>query len=345
MSKIAIITGANAMDSKTLARFLQHKDYRIILTYRRNSLFNESNWFFETQIDQDNRHKIAFEPCEITDQNSVRECITSVMNKYGRIDELYMIAAMSHVGQSFSQKEYSIQCNGQSYYFFLESLLHLSRSTRVYGALTSELAGNVPDGFLFNEQTAWNPKSPYGYGKQLGGMWIKHYRESTNSNMFACFGLLFNHSNWFRTKDFYISKVAHAAADIAAGNATELHLGNLAFSRDEHFSEYGVEMMWTMLQQSSPKDYVIGTGETHMGEEYLDHAFGKFNLDWHKYVKIDDSLKRPNEVVRLIADSSLAQKELGWNPKRMSFKKHMEYMCDVAWAQANDLYHVIPNVY
>ena len=198
MTKVAIITGANSMDSKSLARFLQWKDYHVVLTFRRNSLFTFADWYRETQIDPANLHRFSFEVCDITDQNSVRACLRAVVEKHGRIDELYMIAAMSHVGYSFAQREYSVQANGQSYYYFLEALRELSPKTRVYGALTSELAGNVPDGTTFNEDTIWHPRSPYAIGKALGGHWMQFYRESLDSRMFACFGILFNHSNTFQ---------------------------------------------------------------------------------------------------------------------------------------------------
>lgn len=345
MSKIAVITGANAMDSKSLARFLQYKDYKIVLTYRRNTLFNEANWLNEVQIEEANKDKIEFEPCDITDQNSIRECVKEILKRHGKIDELYMIAAMSHVGQSFKQKEYSILANGQSYYHFLETLKDLSKTTRVYGALTSELAGNVPNGTLFNEETVWHPRSPYSLGKQLGGGWINLYRESLDSQMYACFGILFNHSNFYRTPDFFIAKVAKAAASISLGKQKDLFLGNLDFYRDEHWSDFGVEMMWKMLQQDSPKDYVVGVGKTFHGEEYLNEAFNRVNLDWRDYVKTDESLKRPNEVYRLISDSSKAQKELGWNPNRMSFTDHMGHLVDYWLAKEDGQEYKIPNMW
>lgn len=345
MSKIAVITGANAMDSKSLARFLQYKDYKIVLTYRRNTLFNEANWLNEVQIEETNKDKIEFEPCDITDQNSIRECVKEILKRHGKIDELYMIAAMSHVGQSFKQKEYSILANGQSYYHFLETLKDLSKTTRVYGALTSELAGNVPNGTLFNEETVWHPRSPYSLGKQLGGGWINLYRESLDSQMYACFGILFNHSNFYRTPDFFIAKVAKAAAAISLGKQKDLFLGNLDFYRDEHWSDFGVEMMWKMLQQDSPKDYVVGVGKTFHGEEYLNEAFNRVNLNWKDYVKTDESLKRPNEVYRLISDSSKAQRELGWNPNRMSFTDHMGHLVDYWLAKEGGQEYKIPNMW
>ena len=345
MTKVALITGGNAMDSKSLSRFLQHKDYKIVLTFRRNSLFQKDKWFQEVQIDEKNIEKFDFEICDITDQNSVRECIKSTLKKHAKIDELYLIAAMSHVGDSFKQKEYSIMANGQSYYYFLETVKEFSNKTKIYGALTSELAGNVEKGFKFNEESVWNPKSPYSIGKALAGHWIKFYRESKDSNLFACFGILFNHSNWFRTNDFFIMKVCNAAASINAGIQKELKLGNLNFYRDEHWTDFGVEMMWKMLQNDTPKDYVIGSGKTYHGEEYLDLAFGYFNLDWKKYVKIEKSLFRPNEVVRLISDSSKAQKELGWNPDRLPLNEHINLLCEYCRHQVNNEPYILPNIF
>lgn len=331
MSKTALITGANGMDSKTLARFLSKKDYKIVLTFRRNSLFNIKDWFDETQIT--NKENIFFEPCDITDQNSVRTCLKNVLENHGKIDELYMLAAMSHVGSSFSQKEYCVQANGQSYYYFLEGIKDLTPKTKVYGALTSELFGGIGSG-IFNEESLWHPKSPYAIGKALGGHWIKYYRESKEDGLFCCFGILFNHSNFMRSEDFYVAKVCKAAADISQGLAKDIKLGNLTFYRDEHWTDYGVEMMWKMLQNESPKDYVIGTNETHCGEEYLETAFNYFNLNWENYVKFDKELIRPNEVDILTSDSRLAEKELGWNPKRLSFKDHIGRLC---------LFHALKN--
>lgn len=346
MNKIAVITGANSMDGKTLTHLLLSKDYTVILTYRRNTLYNEENIrsLFTDEL-MKYRGGVDFEICDITDHNSVKECILSILKKYGKIDELYLIAAMSHVGNSFKQKEYSIICNGQSYYYFLETLKTFSPTTRTYGALTSELAGNVPDGQLFNEESPWNPKSPYGYGKALAGYWIRHYRECSDSNLFCCYGVLMNHSNCYRTRDFLIRKVTSTFAKIVLGKEKKLKLAHLNFARDEHWSDFGCEMMWKMLQNEYPTDYVIGNGETHWGEEYLDIAADYFNLNWPDYVEFDDSLNRPNEVVRLIADPSKAERELGWRKNRISFKKHIALMCDFDYKLESGLNPTRPNVF
>ena len=318
------------MDSKELTHILLRRGARVILTYRRTtSLSLESiRELFAAELEANPNSHLEFETCDITDQNSVNQCVKSVLAKYGEIEHLYMIAAMSHVMASFSQKEYSIMANGQSYYYFLEAVKNLSPKTRVYGALTSELAGNVKPGETFNETSPWNPKSPYSYGKNLGGNWIKHYRESTDSNLFACFGILFNHSSAaYRTTDFFIRKLTNSFAKIALGKQDHIKFGFLDFWRDEGYSSFYAEQMINMLENPlGPVDYVIATGETHHAEEYLDETAAFFNIDWRKVVKVDDSLKRPREVERLVGDSTKAQKELGFRPNRMTFKQHIQLM-------------------
>ncbi len=345
MSKVCLISGARGMNAKTLARFLQDKDYQIILTYRRNSLFSIPQWFKDTQIEEKNQYKISFVACDIIDQNSVQECINEVLRGFGRLDELYLLAAMSHVGNSFAQKEYSIQANGQSYYYFLETLKFLSPKTRVFGAMSAELVGNTPDGTLINEESRWNPRNPYALGKQLGAGWIKFYRESTDCNLFACYGLLFNHSNAFRTKDFFCSKVCYYAAAISLGLEKELPLGNLDFYRDETLSDFYVEAMWKMLQGEEPRDYVLGNGVTYHGEEYLDTSFTLYGLDWKQYIKQDKSLLRPNEVYRLIADPRKAERDLGWVRNRITFKDHLRLISDFHYAKLMNKEFLIPDFF
>ena len=325
---IALITGANGMDAKTLTHFLLSKGYKVILTYRRNSYFDENTikkLFFQDLVDNPNS-KLECEVCDVSCQNSVTECIKSVIEKHSRIDELYHLAAMSHVGNSFKQKELSIVVNGQSHYYFLEALKNYSPKTKYYGAMTSELVGGMIDG-SFNEECKWNPKSPYAIGKALGARWIDFYRESEDSKLFSCYGILFNHSNIYRSLDFVIRKITNTAAKIYLGKEKELKLAHLNWARDEHWSDFGCEMMWKMLQLKTPQNFVIGNGETHWGEEYVELAFKCFDLDWKKYVKFDKNLVRPNEVIRLQADSTKAQNLLGWIPNRISFKKHIEILC------------------
>lgn len=329
MNNIALITGANGMDAKTLTHFLLKKGYKVVLTYRRNSFWDEEHikQSFADDLISNPLAELHLEVCDISCQSSVNECIKSVLKRHSRIDELYLLAANSHVGESFKNKELSIQTNGQSVYYFLECLKNLSPKTRTYFAATSELVGGIDSG-AFNEDCVWNPRSPYSIGKALGARWVNFYRDSLDSGMFCCYGILFNHSNTYRSKDFVSRKITNTAARIALGKTNELKLGHLEWARDEHFSDLGCSMMWAMLQKEKPNNYVIGTGETHWGEEFVDIAFSHFNLDWKKYVKFDESLKRPNEVVRLIADSTKAQKELGWRPNRVPFKDHLKLMCE-----------------
>lgn len=329
MNNIALITGANGMDAKTLTHLLLSKDYKVILTYRRNSFFDEKNIksLFKDDLIKYPNSKLECEVCDISCQNSVIECVKSTIEKHSRIDEIYHLAAMSHVGNSFKQKELSINVNGQSHYYFLEALKNHSSKTKYYGAMTSELVGGMIDG-SFNEECKWNPKSPYAIGKALGARWIDFYKESDDSKLFSCYGILFNHSNIYRNFDFVIRKITNTAAKISLGKEKNLKLAHLNWARDEHWSDFGCEMMWKMLQQKKPQNFVIGNGITHWGEEYVELAFNHFNLDWKKYIKFDKNLVRPNEVIRLQADSSKAQQLLGWVPNRISFKKHIELLCD-----------------
>jgi GDPmannose 4,6-dehydratase len=325
---IALITGANGMDCKTLTHFLLNKGYRVILTYRRNSFFDETNIknIFKNDLLKNPAANLECEVCDISCQNSVRECIKSIINKYSRIDELYHLAAMSHVGNSFKQKELSIIVNGQSHYYFLDAICHYSPATKYYGAMTSELVGGI-DNNSFSEECKWNPKSPYAIGKALGARWIDFYKESINTKLFSCYGILFNHSNEYRTVDFVIRKITNTAARIALGKSKELKLAHLNWARDEHWSDFGCEMMWKMLQLNTPNNFVIGNGECHWGEEYVNEAFSFFNLNWKDFVKFDTSLERPNEVVKLIANSAKAQEILGWIPNRITFKTHIQLLC------------------
>lgn len=351
-NKVALITGISGQDAKTLTHYLLSKNYVVVGTYRRNTQQNLSSIrnLFEDDLKNHPHSQLILESCDITDRNSIEECVKTVLEQFSEINEFYHLASQSHVGNSFKQKEYTISATGMSNYYILETLRNYSPKTKFYGALTSELAGNVPEGFIFNEETIWNPKSPYSIAKALGGHWIKFYRESTDSKLFACFGILFNHSNVYRTDDFFIRKVTKAAARISLGLQKELKLGNLAFARDEHLADFGVMMMHKMLQNNEPKDYVIGNGVCRYGEEFLDFAFGYFNLDWKKYVILDKDLLRPNEVVRLVADPSKAEKELGWKRNLFSFKNHIDLMCSFDYELASGKnpkfkshFHLYPN--
>ena len=277
--------------------------------------------------------------------------IKSIRKSYS----IYFLKSQIHYQKNINTKWYKknniapiVDYNGKVWCFHLEknhNFLVERNGYIVFSGNTSELAGNVKDGAFFNEETIWNPKSPYSIGKALGGHWIKFFRESNDSNLFACFGVLFNHSNVYRNLDFAIRKITNTAAKIILGKEKELRLAHLDWARDEHWSDFGCEMMWKMLQNSNPKDYVIGNGETHWGEEYVNLAFSYFNLSWKNYVKFDETLIRPNEVVRLVSDSFKAEKELGWKRNRMSFKQHIELLCKYDYDLESGLNLKRPNVF
>lgn len=335
--KTAIVVGITGMDGSAMARFLLSKNYNVVGTYRKNSKFNENDTqtIFGAKLD--------LQYCEITDFHSVAELFKTVLLKYGSIDEIYLIAAQSHVGFSFKEPEKTVLTNGMSAYNFLENIRLMTAKTRLYFCATSELFGGDPTKEAFNEKSPFECRSPYSIGKELGTRWITYYVQTYG--LFACYGILFNHSNFDREKSFFIRKVTNAAARIALGKQKELVLGNLNFYRDEHWSDFGVEMMWKMLQKETPKTYVICRGKTFHGEEFLEAAFGHFNLVWQDYVKISEDLKRPNEVVRLIGDCSLAKMELGWNPDRMNFKNHIDLMCENDYHLEQGLEYKRPDVF
>lgn len=332
--KKAIIFGINGMDAKTLTHFLLAKDYEVVGTYRRNTL--DTKLEIAPLFNRDER--VKFEYCDVNDFSSVKELLTN----HSDASEIYLLAAQSHVGISFSSASTSMQ-NGASVFNVLENVKNTNLAARVYFAGTSELMGgeNPPENG-YNEQSEYDCRSPYAIGKELGTRWIKYYRQL---GLFCCYGILFNHSNIYRGHEFYIRRVTSAAARIAAGKESSLVLGNLNFYRDEHWSDFGCEMMWKMLQQEAPKDYVIANGVAWHGEQYLDEAFGYFNLDWKKYVKIDKARFRPNEVVKLIGDSSAAQKDLGWIPERISFQKHIHLICDWDFELESGLVPLRPNMF
>lgn len=313
----AIVFGINSMDGRTLTYQLLAKGYTVVGTFRRNTL----NLKDDIAPLFDYNPKLLFEYCDVSDAGSVKQLV----EKHVDAAEAYLLAAQSHVGFSFASEEVSILTNGQSVLHLLKSVFELAPNMRVYFAATSELFGGKLPG-PYNEQSPYDCKSPYSIGKELGTRWVKYYRDR---GVFACYGVLFNHSNTFRSTDFMIRRTTNAAARIALGKQDKLTLGFLGFSRDEHWSDFGCEMMWKMLQRESPEDYVIANGVTHTGEEFLDAAFSYFNLKWQDYVIVDPSRFRANEVVRLVGDSSKAQRDLGWRPNRMPFKHHINLMC--AW--------------
>lgn len=333
MNRTAIITGAG-MDAKTLAHFLLSKDYNVILTYRRNTVLdiNHVLSLFQDDLLIYPNAKIEAVLMDITDKNSIDKVIYYVKNKYERIDELYHLAAQSHVGESFKIEELSISTNGLSAFYILDSLRKYSKETKFYFANTSECFGGNPDNCPFNEDSVQELRSPYSLGKNLGANITKYFRQTYD--MYACFGWLFNHSNIYRHDSFFFMKIIRAAAKISLNKQKELFLGSLNFWRDEHLSDFGCEMMWKMLNNpKGPIDYVIGNGNANFSEEYLDCAFSYFNLNWRHHIKLDKTLLRPNDVIKLVADPSRAISDLGWIKNRINLKQHIDIVSKYVYQQ------------
>ena len=319
--KIAIVVGISGMDGEAMTHLLLSKGYKVVGSYRKNTQLN-----LESLLNSyNNNPNLSLEYCDITDSYSVEFLIKNVLEKYGKIDEIYLLAAQSHVGKSFFSSESTVICNGFSVYYFLEYINSLTKNTRLYFAGTSELMGGDPKNCPFNEDSPYECRSPYAIGKELGTRWIKYYNQTYG--IYACYGVLFNHSNCSRGRDFYIRTVTNAAAKIALGKQSELWLGSLDFWRDEHWADFGMEMAWKMLQQDKPETFVIARGEAFHGEDILTKAFGVFNLKWQDYVKFDKNKIRPNEVLKLVGSPNKAIEKLQWNPNRMPFKDHIELMC------------------
>lgn len=337
MSKVALIIGISGMDGESAAHFLLAKGYTVVGTYRKNTQLN---------LDDVSGHfggRVHFDYCEITDFGSVRSLIERTLAAHGRLDEVYLLAAQSHVGHSFIEKGSTVTTNGMSVYNFLENLLQLSAKTRLYFAATSELLGGDPTKCPFDESSEYECRSPYAIGKELGTRWVKYYRQT--HGMFATYGILFNHSGTARSRAFFIRKLTNAAARIALGKDKSVSFGNLNFARDEHWSDFGIEMMWKMLQLDEPDTFVICRGRATSGEEFLDMTFGHFNLRWRDYVKTDLSLFRPNEVVKLVGNPQKAIDKLGWRPNRMSINDHLRLMCDHDYALESGGTPVRPDVF
>ena len=308
--KKALITGINGMDGSHMADFLLEKEYEVYGMERRTSSPNRTN----TKHLQD---KITFLNGDLTDQNSIvrvlREC---------RPDEVYNLAAQSFVGESWNTPEQTGDVTGLGALRMLEALREYSEPVKYYQASTSEMFGKMTE--FANEDTPFYPRSPYGVAK-LYGHWITvNYRESYD--MFNVSGILFNHEGERRGREFVTRKITDGIARIKLGLKDDITLGNLDTKRDWGYAPDYVEAMWMMLQQDSPKDYVIATGEYHTLADFLDVSFNHIGIsDWSKYVKQDERYMRPADVFYLRGDATRAREELGWKPK-VSFEEMISRM-------------------
>ena len=324
--KRALITGITGQDGAYLAEFLLKKDYEVHGIKRRSSLFNTEriDHLYEDPHEIDRRFILHYG--DLTDSTNLIRIIQNVQP-----DEIYNLAAQSHVQVSFETAEYTANVDALGTLRILEAIriLGLEKKTRFYQASTSELYGKVQD-IPQKETTPFYPRSPYAVAKLYGYWMTVNYREAYN--IYACNGILFNHESPIRGETFVTRKITRAIARISLGLQDCLYVGNLHAKRDWGHAKDYVKMQWLMLQQDEPEDYVIATGESHTVRDFLETAFNIVELDFHDFLVIDDSLYRPSEVNVLQGDASKARNKLGWQPS-MSFHEIIQEMVesDLAW--------------
>jgi GDPmannose 4,6-dehydratase len=312
VAKKAFITGITGQDGSYLAELLLDKGYAVHGLVRRSSSFN--TW----RIDHVRDH-LTLHYGDLVDQNSLVRTLEAVGP-----DEVYNLAAQSHVKVSFDMPEYTGNVTALGVLRLLDAIRELGLGTRVYQAGSSEMYGLVQE-TPQTERTPFHPRSPYGVSKVFGHWLAVNYREGYG--MHVSNGILFNHESPRRGENFVTRKITMGLAAIRQGKATELRLGNLEAKRDWGYAKDYVEAMWMMLQRDQPDDYVVATGETHSVREFLEEAFSYAGLDWQKYVKVDPKYFRPAEVDVLLGDPRKAHQALGWKP-RVTFKELVHLMVD-----------------
>jgi GDP-mannose 4,6-dehydratase len=341
MAKTALITGITGQDGSYLAEFLLEKGYEVHGILRRTSSFNtgriEHLYFEEWVRDMKQQRLINLHYGDMTDSSSLLRIIQIVQP-----DEIYNLAAQSHVKVSFDVPEYTAETDAVGTLRLLEAvrILGMEKRVRIYQASTSELFGLVQE-VPQKETTPFYPRSPYGVAKQYGFWITKNYRESYG--MFCVNGILFNHESERRGETFVTRKITLAAARIARGYQERLYLGNLDALRDWGYAKDYVECMWLMLQHPTPEDFVIATGEMHSVREFVTKAFAEagINIRWEGkgidekgidvatgkvLVEVDSKYFRPAEVEQLLGDPTKAKTLLGWNPTKTSFDELIKKM-------------------
>lgn len=339
--KIALITGITGQDGSYLAEFLLEKGYEVHGLLRRSSTFNtgriEHLYLNEWVRDMKQSRAVNLHYGDMTDSSSLVRIIQEVQP-----DEIYNLAAQSHVKVSFDVPEYTAEADAIGTLRLLEAvrILGFEKKCRIYQASTSELFGKVQE-VPQSETTPFYPRSPYGVAKQYGFWITKNYRESYG--MFAVNGILFNHESERRGETFVTRKITLAAARIAQGKQDKLYLGNLDARRDWGYAKDYVECMWLILQHPTPEDFVIATGEMHTVREFCTLAFhyAGIELRWEGtgvgergidvktgrvLVEVDPKYFRPAEVEQLLGDPTKAKTLLGWNPRKTSFDELVRLM-------------------
>ncbi|MBL8118456.1 MAG: GDP-mannose 4,6-dehydratase [Anaerolineae bacterium] len=312
MKKRALITGITGQDGSYLAEFLLGKGYEVFGLVRRSSTIN----YERIRHIQDQINLISG---DILDQTSMTRAISDV-----RPQEVYNLAAQSFVQTSWTQPVFTGDVTGLSVTRVLDAIRTVDPAIRFYQASSSEMFGKVQE-VPQREETPFYPRSPYGVAKVYGHWITVNYRESYN--MHATSGILFNHESPRRGIEFVTRKISYHVAKIKMGLANELRIGNLDAQRDWGFAGDYVQAMWLMLQQDTPEDFVVATGQTHSVERLLNVAFGSVDLDWKQYTVQDERFMRPAEVDLLVGDPSKAKKILGWEPQ-VSFEQLIQMMVE-----------------
>jgi GDPmannose 4,6-dehydratase len=318
--KKALITGITGQDGSYLAELLLDKGYEVHGIIRRASTFNTSRIDHLYRDPHVNGVRLFLHYGDLADSVQMVKLLYQLQP-----DEIYNLGAQSHVRVSFDVPEYTGDVVGVGAVRILEAIREagLVKKCRFYQASSSEMFGKVQE-VPQTETTPFWPRSPYGCAKMYAYWLTVNYRESYN--LHASNGILFNHESP-RRGTFVTRKITRAATRIKVGLQDSLYLGNLDAKRDWGYAKEYVEMMWVMLQQDNPDDYVVGTNETHSVKEFCEVAFARVGLDWEKYVKYDQRYERPAEVELLIGNPAKAKKQLGWEPK-VRFKELVELMVD-----------------
>jgi GDPmannose 4,6-dehydratase len=317
MSKTALITGITGQDGSYLAEFLLERGYYVYGLMRRSSSFNTNRIDHIYQDPHQPNPRLTLIYGDLNDASSLNKILRDVQP-----DEIYNLGAQSHVMVSFDIPEYTGDVTGLGTARLLEAIRESQLEPRFYQASSSELYGLAQE-TPQRETTPFYPRSPYACAKAYAFYMVRNYREAYG--LFACNGILFNHESPRRGETFVSRKITRAATRISLGLQDKLYLGNLEARRDWGYAPEYVEAMWLMLQQNTPEDYVIATGETHSVKEFVEETFDRLGLDWQKHIEIDSRYIRPTEVDVLLGDCSKAKNNLKWKPK-VAFRELVRIM-------------------
>lgn len=325
--KRALITGITGQDGSYLAEFLLEKGYEVHGIIRRASTFNTSRIDHLYRDPHINGTRLFLHYGDLADSVQMVKLLYEL-----KPDEIYNLGAQSHVRVSFDIPEYTGDVTGLSTVRLLEAIREagLTQDVRYYQASSSEMFGKVHE-IPQRETTPFHPRSPYGCAKVFAYWLTVNYREAYK--LHASNGILFNHESPRRGETFVTRKITRAATRIKLGLQDKLYLGNLEARRDWGYAKEYVEVMWLMLQQDNPDDYVCATGETHSVREFCEECFGLLDLDWKEYVEYDARYERPSEVDLLVGDASKLKKQIGWEPK-VKFKDLVRIMTEADLALA-----------